>query len=233
MNNKKGILEWDRIASWFLYGLVVFFVVLLLQLGGCNPDKVRRGIESDAGMLLDIRASAQLSAYLRTDMPDLDTLSDKMLSLKDKGFLTEGRDEIAIDFLEKHPELYVGKNYGEFISGLYAYREDREGEDREDPRLFETEASLAFETVTMAMFHRKLFPKSVRDANKGDESYFSPIISVKYGMHKNYILGQQDLISAEGLSVSSGVSKILPTHDKNGVTVQLHIHAEEESLPLP
>lgn len=214
--------------SYLVFGAFLFFTIIALSISGCGANKkaVESGIGTDDSIIAKLRAAEQLSAYLRTSMPDFDTLSEKMFSLKDKGFITEGADEFAVDFLKQHPELYVGKNYGEFISGLYVYRDGNE-------------APVVFEIVTMAMFHRKLFPKSVREANEGTnfERYFSPIISVKYGMHKNYILGQQDLMSISTLSISSGMptgSKILPTYDRIGVTVKLHIHGEgAEHLPTP
>jgi hypothetical protein len=236
--NKKGLLELDRVASYILYGLVLFFIILVLNIGGCSPDKVKQGITSDDRGFAALRASEQLSAYLRTEMPDFGTLKASINSLIGKGsieFSLEGgklKTDKVIEFLEKHPEVYVGKTYGGFISALYAYKD-------------ESLVDEVFDTTTKALFHMHTYPKSVRDVNEGrlDDIYFTPTISVKYGSYATFIYERGDLMSSDALAVSftslqPGVFKNLPTYDKTGATVKLQMPKgegteEDVSLPLP
>lgn len=229
MNKKKAQFGLDTLASYLVFGTFLLFTIIALNISGCGSSKkrVEVGLESDTGVIAELRASEQLSAYLRTDMPDKGALIAKILSLEGKESIKDGIDSLndgintgnAISFLEQRPEVYVGKTYGGFISALYVHKDDNEVKN-------------VFNTVTRAMFYRKLFTEDARAgtgrAEEFYEFYSTPYILVKYGRHKGFMVDDWDLASAVDYlnAPAPSAAAILPTYDKTGLTVQLHLYRE-------
>ena len=106
--NKIG--QMDTVMSWFVfasYVLILFFVgTTLCSCSFFECDKPKKSIETDFGMVADLRASEQLSGYLRTKLPN------QVIRDLDKHFLDE------------HPEVYADSTYGEFISRMCVHEKD-------------------------------------------------------------------------------------------------------------
>ena len=216
---RKGQFGLDSLFSYIVFGTFLLFTLMLLSISGCGREKVERGLKADAGIILELRASEQLSAYLRTEMPGKEGLIEKARSLYDSGKedLREGIDiDNAINFIELHPEVYVGKTYAGFISSLYSYKDGSEKGKLQD----------AFAAVTRAVFYMK-----VREIRPGlGETYFFPVIKVKFdGGSVNLDSATHVLIAGEpGIA-----AKILPSYGRETMTVQLMLGKEGASLPTP
>ncbi len=227
MTRKKAQFGLDTLLSYLLFGIFLVFTMIALTLSGCgsNRHKVERGIGVDDGGLANLMASEQLSAYLATGIPEKDVLY-KRVDAAERMFAagTPFDSRKAKEFLDRHPEVYAGRSYAEFVSAIYDYRDDAAVND-------------AFDAVTKAVFYRQLYSKSVRDANAGrlDGIYYSPQISVFYGMQGRFYYGSEDLVSS-GLRVSgagANAFRQLPTSDMKGLTVKLESRMEGASQPLP
>jgi hypothetical protein len=246
-----------RVFTALAYILALLFVLIVLNLSGCNAgNEIEKTIQNNHKDVVNLRAAEQLSSLLRTDIPDIEALTERIESLRDKeglifdeGFQTRFVTEVVnlnydsieytLEFLEQHPEVYLDKTYAQFISAIYAYEN--------------TES--VFDIVTKAMFIRKLYSESAYESEKkkgftlhivGDLSederlalYITPEISVREGMHKKYETEKKDVVSFIG-SISEpseedekpGIAyQILPTQDQQGVTVKFQIRQEGESLP--
>jgi len=242
MMNKKGQGDFIlRVFSIIAYAIVLMIVLMFLKIPGCDPSKqAQETIQSDDKEVIELRAAEQLSAYLRTEMPDLNELNSKIDSLASKGDLTLHKRENAgsryIDsngakqFLKEHPEIYVGKTYGEFISALYAYRDSEE------------EVKNVFDVVTKALFYKK----QVVD---GVEEYYTDMIIVMYNSGEgdpyyrdlaNVFYDFGDLVGGIDLSLSSSMKfkaiQMLPVSDKStliAVMIEISKTREEGSLPTP
>ncbi len=211
---KKAQFGFDTFMSWIVFALFLFFTIIALSLTNCgsNKSKVNSGITTEQGDLAQLRASEQLSAYLRTDMPGLGVLKEKMRTTDSSLSVPSSK---AIDFLEEHPDTYVGKTYGDFIASLGYYKED-------------SRANSAFDAVTKALFGRHSFSKDARVDNNGrlDKLYTSPVISVKYGSSSGFYYGSEDLASRSDLSAMTNpviAFKVLPAPDASLLTVKLEV----------
>ncbi len=189
--NKKGQGSFLlRVFSILAYMLMLMLVLVILNIPFCdNRDDVKNAIKSDSKELLQLRADEQLVSYLRTPMPDdLVDMIDKIKAKNDAGEFME-MDEAyvptrnpgwhliaivsfddAISFLEEHPEVYVGKTYGEFIIALEPYFS--KGDDVDD----------VFDAATRVVFVQKVNEK--RNIWDQEEVYFSPRIYVQYNADK-------------------------------------------------
>ncbi len=226
MARKRAQFGLDTLMSYFLFAVFFIFTILALTLSGCGSNKrIEYGLESDRGAVAELRASGQLSAYLATAIPAKDALYGGIDGARDKFRAGTPFNSVkAKEFLDEHPEVYVGRTYGGFISAIYDYRDDGRVND-------------AFDAVTKALFYMHLYPKSVRDANSGrlDGVYYSPVISVTYGRQRGFYYGSHVLLSGGAYPQGSAVSafKQLPTGDLRGLTVSLENYEEEASQPTP
>ncbi len=151
--SKKGFFPLELIFSMLGYVVAVFVIIIVLNISSCvlDKDKAESGISGKAETAAGLRAEAQLSSYLRTQIPAKDELFTKLDWLKekrDRNFaFAQGFDvPKAKAFLEKYPDVYSGKDYSGFISALqaiYATSSNERGDVKE-----------AFEAVTAAMFLR-------------------------------------------------------------------------------
>jgi hypothetical protein len=223
--NKKGIL--DTVMSWLLFAFYVLTIIMVMSICGCATTckkDVASGINTDSGGIADLRASEQLSAYLRTGMPDAAMLNSMVDAL-------DGKEGMSINvglgnakaFLEKHPEVYVGKDYAGFLVSLYPYSED-------------DDARNAFDAVTRAMFSMPLYSKKVREMNSGrlDKLFFTPTVDLNLGSRKMSVYDTGDWHSpnfARSISFEKAYAvKALPTADGKGIEVRLTLFVGEESL---
>ncbi len=225
MARKRAQFGLDTLMSYLLFAVFLIFTILALTLSGCgsNKDKIKYGLKSDEGTIAELRASEQLTAYLSTDIPAKDVLYGRIDEAKDKFKAGTPFNSVkAKEFLDGHPEVYVGRTYGGFISAIYDYRDDGRVND-------------VFDAVTKALFYRPLYSKSARDVNSGrlDGIYYSPIISVAYGRQWGFYYGSQNLLSGGIYSSGSAVSafKQLPTSDMKGLTIALENYLEDASKP--
>lgn len=160
---KKGIIV--KVFSYIAYGIGVLVLILLLNLAGCliKNKEAKAAIEVDVNLAASVRADAQLGSYLRTVVPSKAGLNERLEWLeknKDTKYIKELLKNIKIDFgdvkgfLDKHPEVYEGKDYSEFVSGLHAIYSAGNGDEKETVKQ-------TFRAVTTTMFLRavKDFPK--------------------------------------------------------------------------
>lgn len=226
MNRKKAQFGLDTLVSYFVFAVFLLFTLMALSLPGCGDSKKKAEgkINLNTAGIANLRASEQLSAYLATEIPDKEALYKGIDDTEGMFKLGTVFDKKTVkEFLNGHPEVYVDKNYGSFISAIYAYRADERVND-------------VFDAVTKAMFYRQLYSKSSRELNKGrlDRIYYSPTISVMYGRQTGFYFGSENLISSGFLSgVGSVAFKHLPTQDLKGLTVKLEDDTDEASEPLP
>ncbi|MAG16100.1 hypothetical protein CMO88_03495 [Candidatus Woesearchaeota archaeon] len=175
---------------------MLMLVLIILNIPFCNnSDKIQKTIESDSEELLQLRTDEQLVSYLRTPLPtDLVDKIDKIKVKFDKGEFIEF-DKLtsaatggyiwnliaivsfddAASFLKEHPEVYVGKTYGEFIIALEPFYEKEEDTTKQ-----------VFDAVTRTVFVEKAEESGVGSLGRyiiGDV-YFSPRIYVKYDADK-------------------------------------------------
>ncbi len=227
MTKKNAQFGLDSLVSYLVFGVFLLFTMFALMLSGCGSGKkkIESGLGVDTGAMANLRASEQLSAYLASEIPEKDALYkriDAAAGLFAAGTVFDSGK--AKGFLDEHPEVYVGMNYAEFITAIYAYRDDVRVKD-------------AFDAVTKALFYRQLYSKNVRDVNKGrlDRFHYSPIISVVYGMQKGFFYGSESIISGGMRPSGKGAYAFrhLPTSDRKGLTVKLDNYMEDSSEPLP
>ncbi|MBI2664774.1 hypothetical protein HYX10_05550 [Candidatus Woesearchaeota archaeon] len=226
--SKGSLFGVDTIVSYLLFGAFLVFTLIALNIAGCGGQgKVASELTVEKQGIAGLTASEQLSAYLATEIPENLPETVNGLNGEGKEMLRSNVDmPAAVNFLERHPEVYVDKTYGEFITALYALRQE-EGSGN------------VFDVVTRAVFHRRLYPEKIRELNKGrlDNDYFSPFIIVKYGKYNSLEYEDGNLISSVDLmrNYKAVGLKILPTHDSKGVTVGLRIYPEElrDAAPMP
>ena len=172
---KKGQLGLVDIFSMMLYFFVALILILVLNIAGCFlTDKAEASIGTNVDLAKSVRADAQLDSMLRTVMPDANGLKEKLYFLKD-GVQIDFSRKLNVNFadaktfLDKHPELYIKKDYSEFISRLHAIYKTGTDNDRKD-------VSNAFNAVTAAMFLRavKDYPK------KGGYTFYLLPVGVKF-----------------------------------------------------
>lgn len=227
MTKKNAQFGLDSLVSYLVFGVFLLFTMFALALSGCGSGKnsVERGLGVDTGAIANLRASEQLSAYLATEIPEKDALYKRIDAAEGMFAMGTAFDsENAKEFLDEHPEVYVDRNYAEFISAIYSYRGDERVKD-------------VFDAVTKALFYRQLYSKSVRDINDGrlDGIYYSPIISVVYGRQRGFYYGSESLISGGVYPFGREpfAFRQLPTNDLKGLTVKLENYLEDVSEPLP
>ncbi|MBI2143630.1 hypothetical protein HYU17_00570 [Candidatus Woesearchaeota archaeon] len=165
---KKGQFGLLDIASYLLFFVSVAILILLLNLGGqfLKNKEARASLDVDVNLASFAKADAQLDSYLRTDLPGKDELLEKIQWLEENKnknpYITELKKQLdlkkAREILEAYPEVYEGKDYSGFISGLHALYYS--GEDR--GKVWD-----AFRAVTAVMFLR-----SVKDYPKRGEFMF-------------------------------------------------------------
>ncbi len=233
MTRKKGQFGLDTIMSYLVFGFFLLFTMVALTISGCGSSKksIERGIDVDSSAIAGLRASEQLTAYLNTPIPDKATLYKRLDEAEKVGINNEYLNYYEIknsqlmpmaffdegdvkSFLDEHPEVYVDKTYGEFLSALYVFKDGREYPVYD-----------VFDGVTKALFYRPLFSKAQRDAGMRSTIYTSPVIAVQYGKQKNVYVGT--------LYSYVVALKILPTFDEKGISVKLAISNDEPSEPLP
>lgn len=226
MTRKKAQFGLDTLISYFVFAVFLLFTIFALSLSGCGSakHKAEGKINLDKGRIADLRASEQLSAYFATEIPVKEALYKGIDDTEDMFKLgTDFNKKTVKEFLDTHPEVYVDRNYAEFVNALYAYRADERIKD-------------VFDAVTKALFHRQLYSKSARDLNSGrlDKLYYSPTISVMYGRQIGFYFGSENLISGNPISGAGGVAfRQLPTHDLKGLTVKFEEYADASAEPLP
>ena len=157
--SKKGQFGFDLmdIFSYIGYFVVVLLIIIILSLPSCltgiKTDKAQSKLHEKTQAMALVSADAQLTSYLRTQMPGKDELFAKPNSKlnwldEHRNFLkTSAVDQTtgtplpdvkvnldvvkAKGFLENHPEVYVDKDYSEFLSSLqaiYATNKNEQGD---------------------------------------------------------------------------------------------------------
>ena len=258
--NKSGQI--DTVMSWIVFA---FYVVILVFLAGilcdCGTDCNRsEKIDTETGGFANLRASEQLSAYLRAEIPEWAELledsgePEEIAMIRERtcenvggskrGIIFEsdiGELEDVKDFLKNHPDVYIDATYGEFISKIYKYRRD-------------DDAKKTFNIVTKALFNRFLLSKDfggLPDPANSEEPlkyYFTPTIDVFLEPKKNYhligadwrseqpscrrdpILRTKRPVTPEIRKYSGEGLKILPTENGGVVIVRMKLHSEKEML---
>src|SRR3989338_4232549 len=160
--HKKGFAL-EMIFSALGYFLCVFVIVVLLNISGCilNKEAVSSSVSCRADTAASLRAEVQLAAYMRTQIPSSTELFAKLDWLKgkhDKEFaFANGFDpEAAVKFLDKHPEVYSGKDYAGFIRSIYAYYLETGDKDG---------VKSTFNAVTAVLFFRSKGDKQIKDGH--------------------------------------------------------------------
>lgn len=167
--SKRGQFGFDiaDIFSYLGYFIAVLIIILILSLPSCltriDTDRAESKLQEKTEAMALIKADAQLTSYLRTQMPGKDELLAKLNWLEQHKNMphtstfdpTTGisvPEKVKIDvekakgFLNNHPEVYVDRDYSEFISGLHAVYAAN-GKEKGN-------VEMTFKVVTAAMFLR-------------------------------------------------------------------------------
>ncbi len=252
--SKRGQFGFDLadIFSYIGYFIVVLIIIIVLSLPSCltgiDTKKADEKLQEKADAAALVSADSQLISYLRTQMPGKDELFAKLgwLDQQKKYFKTTvinqetgaslpGEVKLDVgqakDFLNRHPEVYAGKDYSEFISSLQAVYAS--GKDEQD------DVKMAFKAVTAAMFIR-----GFSDAKKqGGYIYYLFPVSVDFqnrnpgesGDEGDYDLSVE-ILPSEMLLERKPVQSILvvPLADSTLAKVRLTYYSERSSwLPQP
>ncbi len=252
--SKRGQFGFDLadIFSYIGYFIVVLIIIIVLSLPSCltgiDTKKADLKLQEKASSMALVSADTQLTSYLRTQMPGRDELLAKLgwleqhkaelhTSIFDKSTGTSWPGKVGLDigqakdFLNRHPEVYAGRDYSEFISSLQAiYATDKDEQD---------DVKMAFKAVTAAMFIR-----GFGDAKKpGGYIYYLFPVSVDFqnrnpgesGDEGDYDLSVE-ILPSEMLLERKPVQSILviPLADSTLAKVRLTYYPERSSwLPQP
>ncbi len=250
------------IMSVLLYAIFFLVILIILNIPGCRSD-VRHTITSNSGQNVNLVAEEQLTAYLRTQMPEnLPVVVEKFeTSVLRKIFekLEAGEEGTpneffygtlascigdAKAFLMKHPELYVERDYAGFIDAMGSYFESEK-----DKRAI----NCAFDLATKAVFVKSYI--DTVSAVSEQEIYYSPNIAVEYRydgapVQTEQIKDKLDLVMADFefrnkgrmfsfgdeqryMSMPASPVRIIPLNDGSLAAVQLIYFHENERFRLP
>lgn len=228
---KKGIIV--KVFSYIAYFIGALVLILLLNIAGCLIDnkKAEAAIEVDVNLAASVRADAQLGSYLRTMVPPKAGLDERLEWLeknKDTKYVKELLNSIKIDFgdvkgfLDKHPEVYEGKDYSEFISGLHAIYST--GSDDEKKVVKQ-----AFRAVTAIMFLSavKDFPK------KGESLFYLLPLGVDFSPSDFKPSSEEDVCSTYELCAQYLPPEVIPRTDNPLIYIPPQMFASQSVQAIP